>query len=268
MHFVMHVLAYFAYGSYIWREFRLKAPERINIEHQFGFSGRSMADDSFIREVNEEIRSERAKQIWRNFGPLLIGGAVAIVLGTAGWVGYQHWVDSKASASGDKFLAALDLASEGKNDEALTALDDLEKTGYGSYPVLARLRAASVIADKGDAAGAVKAFDDVAADNAVPAPLRDVARLRAGYLLVDSGSYDDVAKRVETLSADGNPMRSSAREALGLAAWKAERFDDAVKLFQQIANDSLAPANIRQRSNTMLDLMRSAGVKVPDAQST
>lgn len=68
---------------------------------------------------------------------------------------------------------------------------------------------------------------------------------------------NDVAKHVETLSADGNPMRSSAR-ALGLAAWKAERFDDAVKLFQQIANDSLAPANIRQRSNTMLDLMRAA----------
>ncbi|MBC2884519.1 tetratricopeptide repeat protein [Ochrobactrum sp. CM-21-5] len=219
-----------------------------------------MADDSFIREVNEELRSEQMKTFWRSFAPFIFGGAIAIVLGTAGWVGYQHWVDSRASASGDKFLAALDLASAGKNDEALAALDDLEKTGYGSYPVLARLRAASVIADKGDAAGAVKAFDDVAADNAVPQPMRDVARLRAGYILVDSGSYDDVAKRVETLSADGNPMRNSAREALGLAAWKAERYDDAAKLFKQIADDGLAQANIRQRANTMLELMRSAGV--------
>lgn len=225
-----------------------------------------MTDDSFIREVNEEIRSARAKQIWQNFGPILIGGAVALVLGTAGWVGYQSWVESKANASGDKFLAALDLASAGKNDEALTALDDLEKTGYGSYPVLARLRAASVQAQKGDQAASVKAFDDVAADNGVPNALRDIARLRAGYILVDSGSYDDVAKRVETLSADGNPMRFGAREALGLAAWKAERFDDAVKLFQQIADDGLAPANLRQRANTMLDLMRGAGVAVPEAQ--
>ena len=229
-------------------------------------NGRSMADDSFIREVNEELRSERAKQVWKNFGPLLIGGAVAVVIGTAAWVGYQHWTDSKASASGDKFLAALDLAASGKNDEAIAALDDLEKTGYGSYPVLARMRAASVQAAKGDAAAAVAAFDAVAADSAVPSPMRDVARLRAAYLLVDSGSYDDVAKRVETLSADGNPMRSGAREALGLAAWKAERFDDAAKLYQQIANDNLAPANIRQRANTMLDLMRGAGITVPEAQ--
>ncbi|QGA57377.1 tetratricopeptide repeat protein [Brucella sp. 2280] len=219
-----------------------------------------MADDSFIREVNEELRSERAKQVWRNFGPALIGAAVAVVLGTAGWVGYQHWTDSKASASGDKFLAALDLAAAGKTDEALAAFTDLEKTGYGSYPVLARLRAASVLADKGDAAAAVKAFDEISADNSVPEPLRNIARLRAGYLLVDNGSYDDVAKRVEPLSADGNPMRTSAREALGLAAWKAERFDDAIKLFKLVAEDSLAPANARQRANTMLDLMHSAGV--------
>ncbi|MDR6431672.1 MULTISPECIES: tetratricopeptide repeat protein [Brucella/Ochrobactrum group] len=225
-----------------------------------------MADDSFIREVNEELRSERAKQVWKNFGPIVIGAAVAIVIGTAGWVGYQHWADGKANAAGDKFLAALDLAAAGKNDEAIAALDDLEKTGYGSYPVLARLRSASVLAAKGDATAAVAAFDAVAADNAIPAPMRDIARLRAAYLLVDSGSYDDVAKRVETLSADGNPMRSSARETLGLAAWKAERFDDAAKLYQQIANDTLAPANIRQRANTMLDLMRGAGITVPEAQ--
>ncbi|AAL52732.1 MULTISPECIES: tetratricopeptide repeat protein [Brucella] len=219
-----------------------------------------MADDSFIREVNEELRSERAKQVWRNFGPALIGAAVAVVLGTAGWVGYQHWTDSKASASGDKFLAALDLAAAGKTDEALAAFTDLEKTGYGSYPVLARLRAASVLADKGDAAAAVKAFDEISADNSVPEPSRNIARLRAGYLLVDNGSYDDVAERVEPLSADGNPMRTSAREALGLAAWKAERFDDAAKLFKLVAEDSLAPANARQRANIMLDLMHSAGV--------
>lgn len=221
-----------------------------------------MADDSFIREVNEELRSEQMRSIWRRFGPLLIGGAVAIVIGTAGWVGYENWMSSKANSSGDQFLAALDLATAGKNEEALAAFNELEKTGYGSYPVLARLRAASLLAEKGDAAAAVSAFDAIADDKSVRAPLRDIARIRAGYLLVDSGSYDDVAKRVETLSPDSSPMRSSAREALALAAWKAQRFDDAVKLFQQVANDTQAPANLRQRANTMLDLMRGAGVSV------
>lgn len=218
-----------------------------------------MADDSFIREVNEELRSDKAKAFWRRFGPLVIGGVVAIVLGTAANVGYTNWTASKSSASGDKFLAALDLAAEGKNDEALTAFDDLEKTGYGSYPALAQLRAATVLFQKGDVVAAVEAFDSASHDNAIPSSLRDMARVRAAYILVDDGSYEDVAKRVETLTADSNPMRFSAREVLALAAWKAGRNEDAARLFKQNADDNFAPPNLRQRANTMLDLMRADG---------
>ncbi|MCF7643878.1 tetratricopeptide repeat protein [Bacillus subtilis] len=216
-----------------------------------------MTDDSFIREVNEELRSEQMRAVWRRFGPILIGGAVAIVIGTAGYVGYEYWRESKAAVSGDQFLAALELAGENKTDEALSALKTLETEGAGSYPLLAQLRSATLLEQKKDMAGAVSAFDAVAADNKAPVALRDVAKLRAAYILVDTGSYDDVAKRAETLSADGNPMRGSAREVLGLAAYKAGRTDDAVKLFQQNADDAAIPANIRQRANTMLDLMRS-----------
>lgn len=216
-----------------------------------------MTDDSFIREVNEELRSEQMRAVWRRFGPILIGGAVAIVIGTAGFVGYEYWRESKAAVSGDQFLTALELAGENKTDEALSALKTLETEGAGSYPLLAQLRSATLLEQKKDMVGAVSAFDAVAADNKAPVALRDVAKLRAAYILVDTGSYDDVAKRAETLSADGNPMRGSAREVLGLAAYKAGRTDDAVKLFQQNADDAAIPANLRQRANTMLDLMRS-----------
>lgn len=226
-----------------------------------------MTDDSFFREVNEELRSDRAKELWRRYGGLLIGAAVLIVLATAGWRGYEYWSATQASKSGDQFLAALTLAQQGKNDEALKALDQLEKTGYGEYAVLARMRAATVLADKGDAKAAVKAFDAVAADTQVPSAIRDVAELRAAYLLVDIGSYDDVAKRAEPLSADGNPFRHSAREALGLAAWKKGDTSDAAKLFSQIVNDGGAPNNLRQRAEIMLGLLRAAGVKI-DSNAT
>ncbi|MCG7506231.1 tetratricopeptide repeat protein [Mesorhizobium retamae] len=218
-----------------------------------------MSDDSFIREVNEEIRSDRAKALWDRFGPILIGAAVLIVLGTAAFVGYRYWDTSRANRSGDAFSQALKLANDGKQDEALTALSQLEKDGYGAYPLLARMRAATVKADKGDFDGAVKDFDDVAADGAIPAPLRDMARLRAGLLLVDHGSFADVSSRVEALTADTNPLRHTAREALGLAAWKEGKSKDALKLFEQISADEGAPGNSRQRASMMADLIRGSG---------
>ena len=63
----------------------------------------------------------------------------------------------QASQSGDAFLSALTKANAGDNDAALTALGELEKTGYGAYPVLARMRAATVVAAKGDKAKAISA---------------------------------------------------------------------------------------------------------------
>jgi len=218
-----------------------------------------MSDDSFIREVNEEIRREQAQALWERFGPAVLVLAVLIVVATAAVVGYRYWDETRANRSGDAFSQALKLANEGKSDEAIAALATLEKDGYGAYPLLARMRAATVKADKGDPAAAVKDFDEVAADTAIPPAIRDMARLRAALLLVDHGSFADVSSRVEALTGDTNPLRSTAREALGLAAWKEGKTQDALKLFDQISSDDGAPRNTRERATLMSELIRGSG---------
>ncbi|MDQ0454437.1 tetratricopeptide repeat protein [Rhizobium paknamense] len=210
-------------------------------------------NDSFIREVNEELRSEQMSRAWRRFGPVIIAVAVLIVLGTAGYRLYDYWTDDRASQSGDRFLAATKLARDGKTDEALSALGALEKEGYGAYPVLARLRAASLIAEKGDAKGAIDAFTAIGKDMSVPQVIRDVAHIRAGWLLVDNGTYEQVAAQVESLSAPAYALRQSAREALGLAAYKAGQMERAREWFQQITEDADAPRNVANRAQIMLD---------------
>ncbi len=218
-----------------------------------------MSDDSFFREVNEEIRHEQAKALWDRFGPAAILIAVLVVVGTGLFVAWEYWVETKANSSGDRFSQALTLANSGKADESLAAFEALEKDGYGAYPLLARMRAATVQADKGDFKAAVAGFDEVAADGSIPAVIRDIARLRAAMLLVDHGTYAEVSTRVEALTADANPLRHSAREALGLAAWKDGKFADALKLFEQISADQAAPRNARQRADLLAELIRGSG---------
>lgn len=218
-----------------------------------------MSDDSFIREVNEELRQDQARALWDRYGPYVLAIAIAVVLVTAAWVGWDYWTRSRADASGDRFSQALTLAEEGRTDEALAALESLQADGYGAYPVLARLRTATLLAARGDTDAAVAAFDAVAGDGSVPAALRDMARLRAAYILVDHGSHADVASRVEALTADGNELRHSARETLGLAAWKDGRASEALTLFEQLASDAQAPGALRDRATLMAELIRGSG---------
>ncbi|SCW53351.1 hypothetical protein SAMN02927900_02311 [Rhizobium mongolense subsp. loessense] len=222
-------------------------------------------DDSFIREVNEELRSDQMKGAWRRFGRYVIAIAVLIVVGTAGKVAFDYWDDNRSSGTGDQFLAAMKLADENKSDEALAALATLEKEGHGAYPVLARMRAASVQAQKGDNATATAAFEAIGKDQSVPEAVRDAARMRAGWLLIESGTYEQVSAAVEEMAIPANAFRHSAREALGLAAYKAGNMVQARQWYQAIADDAASPRNIANRAQIMLDNITASG-KAPAAQ--
>jgi hypothetical protein len=222
-------------------------------------------DDSFIREVNEELRSDQMKGAWRRFGRYLITIAVLIVLGTVGYKVYQYWDDNQSSGTGDQFIAAMKLADANKNDEAIAALDKLEKEGHGAYPVLARLRAATVLSQKGDTAGAVAALDVIGKDATAPEAIRDAAKMRAGWLLIETGTYEQVSAHVEEMAVPTNAFRHSAREALGVAAYKAGNMTQARQWFQAIADDAQSPRNVANRAQMMLDNITASG-KAPAAQ--
>lgn len=220
----------------------------------------SMQDnDSFIREVNEELRSDQMKAVWKRFGAAIITVAVLIVIGVGGSQVWFWWQDKQSTAAGDRFLSALKDARDGKTAEAEKALGDLSKDSFGSYPELARMRLATLLAEKGDAAAAISAFSEIGKDEKFPEALRNVAKLRAAYLLIDSGTYEQVAAEVEQLSVPASASRHSAREALGLAAYKAGDYAKARDWFQLIAEDKEAPMQLSIRANMMLDLIAASG---------
>lgn len=216
-------------------------------------------NDSFIREVNEELRSDQVRNAWKRYSRIIIGVAALIVVGTAGHRLWDHWDTTQASGAGDQFLAALKLADEGKRDEAETALQALEKDGYGAYGLLARFRGASVFAEKGDPAAAITAFKAIGDDQSVPEAVRNAARIRAAWLMVDTGTYEQVSAEVEAMATPANAMRHAAREALGLSAYKAGDMTRAREWFEQITEDAETPRNTSARAQMMLDNIKASG---------
>jgi hypothetical protein len=222
-------------------------------------------DDSFIREVNEELRSDQLRFVWRRFGRIFVGIAVLIVFATAAFSAYRYWAGNQAGSTGDKFIAALTLADQNKSDDALAALSAIEKDGHGSYPLLAKMRAATLQAQKGDVTGAVAAFTEISKQSGVPSVIRDAARVRAAFLLVDTGTYDQISAQVEELAVPANGFRHSAREVLGLAAFKAGDFVKARQWYQAIVDDQQSPRNVANRAQMMLDNIIASG-KAPLAK--
>jgi hypothetical protein len=187
------------------------------------------------------------------------------VLGTVGYKVYEYWDDNQSSGTGDQFIAAMKLADENKNDEALAALDKLEKEGHGAYPILARLRAATVLVAEGRYRRCRCRLRRDRQGRQAAAAVRDAAKMRAGWLLIENGTYEQVSAQVEEMAVPTNAFRHSAREALGLAAYKAGNMAQARQWFQAIADDAQSPRNVANRAQMMLDNITASG-KAPAAQ--
>jgi len=212
-----------------------------------------------FHEIEEDLRRERLRKLWDRFGGLVIALVVLLVAGTAAWSGYQYWRHQKAAAASAAYADALALAASGKPTEAEAALDALSATAPGGYRTLARFGAASAAALRDPAAG-VAAFDALAADASLDAPLRDVARVRAALLLVDKGSLGEVAQRVDPVITGGGALRGSAREILALAQLKAGDAAAAQKTAAAIAEDPESPPGLRSRAELIRRLTASAVV--------
>lgn len=216
-----------------------------------------------FHEVEEELRRDKATELLKRHGSKLLGVALAIVLGVGGWRLYESYMFKERSADGAAFESALADLNAGK-PEGATALTALAAKKSGAYPALARLRLASDLAakakDDASRADAVSAYDAIAADAALPAELRDFAKLRAAYALVDHAPYADIEKRLMPLADKDGAYRHSAREGIALAAYRAGQFDKALDALQAIILDTDAPAGLRQRAELLLAVVRSGPV--------
>jgi hypothetical protein len=211
-----------------------------------------------FREVDEEVRREQFQKLWDRYQVYIIVGAALIVLGVAGWRGYEWWQTKKAMEAGNAFEEAIVLSEGGKHAESENAFGKIAAEGTPGYRNLARLRQAAELAQR-DPKAAIAAYDAIAADNSVGRVLQDLAALRAGALLIDQGTPAEAVKRLEPLAAPDRPFRHSARELLALAAWRAGNAAEAKRWFDMIVTDPQTPAATRSRVEMLMALLAAEG---------
>lgn len=217
-----------------------------------------MSEDTIFREVEEDLRADRMRNLWRRFGPYIIGGAVAVVLLVAVNEGWSWWQQTNAARSSDALYTALDAARSGDFDAAIKALPTVETEGSGQYPALAKFADASYLAAQGKAADAVALYDAIAGtSNEIR--LRELALVLAAYQLVDSGDAAGVHTRVDGVIGSGSPFADIAREALGLTQYKAGDANGALATFEAITTNASASSDLLSRIFLYITQLKAEG---------
>ncbi len=209
-------------------------------------------DDGLLREVEEELRRERLEKIWKEYATYIIAAAAAIVLGV---LGFKYWESSRlvaAQTSGAQYEEALQLLNDKKVGSAETEFAKVTTEGAGGYRALAQLQLAGTQSRQGKKAEALTTYEALANDAGADALLRGFARLQAAGLQIGQADFTEIENRLTPLMADDSPWRYSARELLGLAAYRAGKNNEARSILTPLFVDQGTPQTITERAQIVM----------------
>ncbi len=210
-------------------------------------------------EVDEELRAERAQQLLKRYGGLIVAVAVLIVGAAAGWQGWRWYEARQDQAAAAEYLTAMNLAdataagsSEANRNAAIVAFNKLATNAPDGYATLARLRDAALKAQAGDTAGATTLWDQIASDSSADPLLRDLASLLWAEHQIDSADPALLQARLKALASPDNPWHAMADEQLALLDMRLGKADEAKTTLRRLAQDTTAPNGLRGRASALL----------------
>ncbi|MEO1041075.1 MAG: tetratricopeptide repeat protein [Pseudomonadota bacterium] len=239
-------------------------------------------EDVLLREVDEDLSRDKTLERIRRYRVPAAVGASAIVLAVAAFQFVDGQKNAKANDAALRYAELSFAAADQPTAQELTDFALRTDTGYG---VLARMRAASALAQNGDAEGAAALYAEIYQNTSLSVAMQDFARVRAAYTLfdIDSAQASTIVADVQSEAFQGHAAEIAAAASLlsGNYAGAKARFDaiaaspDAEEFFRSRARSfsSLADAGANGASletqqssqSDVVDFIRSFGAELEGA---
>jgi len=204
--------------------------------------------ESFVREVDENLRRDQMRDLAKSYGKWLIAALVLFLAAVGGYLYWQDRQEKQAVTDSETISAALDKIASGNAKAAQADLVPLSDSSNDVTRATALLGRASLALRQNDRKTATELFKQVAADDGLPQAYRDLATIRATMTEFDSLKPDEVIQRLSPLTQPGNPYFGTAGEMTAMALLAKGDRNGAGQLFAKIAADKQVPATIRSRA--------------------
>lgn len=207
--------------------------------------------DTFLREVDDALREDQLRNLFRTRGLPIAAAVIAGLLGLAGYLWYAEHQKAQIGSQGETFTMALDQLQAGRTQTAQTTMAALAKDGNPGYRAAVQLIEAGLVQQQNKDAEAAKGFAAVAADSALPGPYRDLATVREVAANFDKLTPQVVVDRLKPLAVPGKPWFGSAGELVAQAYLKQGKTEAAGALLASIAKDKTVPESLRGRTRQL-----------------
>jgi len=218
--------------------------------------------ETFLREVDENLRRDQMRDFFKAYGNWLIAGVVLFLAASGGLIWWRQHQVQRSEAQVEQLAGIYNDIGAGKSAQAPQKLDALSSDGSKAIRGSALFARAALALQQNDTKTAVARYMAIAGDNGLPKPYRDAALIRQTALEFDRLPPQEVIARLQPLARPGEPWFGSAGEMTALALAKQGKSAEAGQLFAAIAKDNNVPRTVRERA---VQLAGSFGVDIGSA---
>jgi hypothetical protein len=204
--------------------------------------------ETFVREVDENLRRDQLRDFFKKYGNWLIAAVVLFLAASGGMIWWRQHQVQKHQGEVEQLAQVYKDVGSGSTAQAQQQFDALSKSSSKAVSASARFASAALKIQQGDVKGATNAYKELAADDGLPKPYRNIALIRQTALEFDLLQPQQVIARLEPLAKPGEPWFGTAGEMTALAMLKQGRNQEAGQLFAAISKDPGVPETIRTRA--------------------
>lgn len=209
-----------------------------------------MAD--IFQEVDEELRRDKATEWWKRYSLFIYAAAAVVILGVAGYKGWQAYDQKLRGERSDSYAEALTFIDSGDTAGAEALLEALSDPTADGYPLFAALTQARLAAESGDTATAEQIWRRLANDGSSGEAMKQLGALLAVLRQMDDGDPAALRGELLSLAAPEAPYRFTALELLAVLALREDDQEAAREHLIKITDDPAAPNGSRSRAAELL----------------
>lgn len=206
---------------------------------------------SFEKEVDESLRREQMANFAKKYGKWIVLALILFLASVAFSIWYQSKQDAEAEARGEELALVLRDLNSGQLDGLDERLDALAADSDGVAKAAALMSKASLAMKRQDRAAAAEIYGQVAGDDDLPEPYRQLATIRQTMLQMNDMEPDAIIAKMQPLARPGEAFYGTASELTALAMIDAGRLAEAAQIFTAIAADDSVPPSLRARAEEM-----------------
>lgn len=209
-----------------------------------------------IEELKEDLREEKLQAFWKTYGNWIIGGAIAILAGTAITVVWKNWTNKKQQENAQTYEKALEL-SKTDFSQASALFEQISQRPSG-FAMLAEFQLASHALKSSNIEQARNHLKKITEMKHLTSLYRELAIILDLHLAIENPSFpgEEVLKNINNLTKSG-PWQLLALELKAIALIRMKDFKAAEDILQELVKMNIPTPAFNHRVRALLALTKS-----------